>query len=246
LGAAYTLSYGGGLVSGDDIALECCVGNDRTLVLLTQGNTKIFKPSDATSRQRQMLEIEVEAKASIILLPAPVTCFAQASYQQFQTIRLANDTSSVILLDWLTSGRTSRGEAWEFANYRSENSIRLGPKLIAQDVLWLKNDPIMGSIRSRVEPYQCYATLLLFGPIARTIIDRFEIEWDDIRQISLARKPNQEPKDILWSFSSLLGGKGAIVRCAGLEIETVRTWLKYRLKSLDEVLGRDLYRNAWA
>lgn len=40
---AYMLAYGGGLVSGDEVALSIEVERGGTLVLLTQGSTKVFK-----------------------------------------------------------------------------------------------------------------------------------------------------------------------------------------------------------
>lgn len=42
VGLAYLLSYGGGLVATDEIDMRCSVGEGCSLVLLTQGNTKVL------------------------------------------------------------------------------------------------------------------------------------------------------------------------------------------------------------
>ncbi|MCE5165833.1 hypothetical protein HAX54_012554 [Datura stramonium] len=39
----YTITYGGGIVSGDSIACDITVGDDCTTVLTTQASTKVYK-----------------------------------------------------------------------------------------------------------------------------------------------------------------------------------------------------------
>ncbi|CAG8633583.1 7473_t:CDS:2 [Diversispora eburnea] len=56
---------------------------------------------------------------NFLQLPGPTTCFQSADYSQYQKFKLEDDISSLIVLDWFTSGRMSRGERWEFANYKS-------------------------------------------------------------------------------------------------------------------------------
>ncbi|KAF8312388.1 UreD-domain-containing protein [Clavulina sp. PMI_390] len=132
---AYMLSYGGGLVSGDSIELDVDVGSNSSLMLLTQGSTKIFKtrarptqsalgnnathssnstPSSSTITT-QKLNAVIQPSGALILLPDPVTCFASSSYSQTQIFRLPPITvtgserhsgaASAIVLDWFTSGR---------------------------------------------------------------------------------------------------------------------------------------------
>ncbi|CAG8542955.1 5377_t:CDS:2 [Diversispora eburnea] len=70
----------------------------------------------------------------LLQLPGPTTCFQSADYSQYQKFKLEDDTSSLIVLDWFTSGRMSRGERWEFVNYKSGIDILIGDeeKLIFQ------------------------------------------------------------------------------------------------------------------
>ncbi|KAJ1963383.1 hypothetical protein GGI12_002087, partial [Dipsacomyces acuminosporus] len=141
---SYILSYGGGIVHGDQIHADVRSGTGCALMLLTQGSTKVYKhragrpPSYLENKRMngkfdinqtyQTLLIDVEPGALVCLLPDPVTCFKGALYNQRQAVRLHDTSSSLILLDWMTSGRMSRGERWEFEKYFSVNVVCLGTK----------------------------------------------------------------------------------------------------------------------
>ena len=40
----YTITFGGGLVEGDNITLDVDVGEDCTVVVTTQASTKVYRP----------------------------------------------------------------------------------------------------------------------------------------------------------------------------------------------------------
>ncbi|CBQ68735.1 conserved hypothetical protein [Sporisorium reilianum SRZ2] len=128
--ALYMVGYGGGLVSGDSVDLDVDVGPGCCLLILTQGSTKVFKtrtsrptlgvstasftsaPSSQSSgggqsMTRQNVRFLVRAHATLVLLPDPVTCFASARYDQVQRFDLRARSSSCIVLDWITPGRTA-------------------------------------------------------------------------------------------------------------------------------------------
>lgn len=196
------------------------------------------------------MHVELASHAFIVLLPAPVSCWTRASYAQTQRFDLPADrTASVVLLDWLSSGREARGERWAFARCRTENVVRIGGKAIARDVLLLEDDgadPDVPSYRAAVEPYACYATLILHGPRVRALIDGIAADWRAARTVRQASRGAQRAlDDVLWSYCSLDDDRGGIVRCAGRDTELVRAWLRERLRPLEAMLGRDLYRNAW-
>lgn len=129
--AMYVVGYGGGLVSGDSVELDVDVGMGCCLVVLTQGSTKVFKTrvsrptrgvstASFTSNRRIAEEEEVKVatrqnfrflirpNSTLVLLPDPVTCFANARYDQIQRFDLRHpSSSSCIVLDWITPGRTA-------------------------------------------------------------------------------------------------------------------------------------------
>ena len=262
---AVCVGAGGGLVSGDTVDLKITIEADAHLVLLTQGNTKVFRErsggaytsvlaaGEAQPATRQRLCVEIASGASLFLMPAPVTCFEGAAYSQRQSFHLADaQTSSLLLLDWFTSGRLARGESWAFERYRSSNEIFVAGKRIANDVLLLEQKPrgavgteqkSRGGIAARMGPYACYCTLLIVGKPLAALLAQFQ---------RLAHATQQyrrtEPESLVWSFSELEQGTEmacGIVRCAGVETETVREWLAHHLEPLMPIVGSDIYRAAF-
>jgi len=56
------------------------------------------------------------------------------------------------------------------------------------------------------------------------------------------------PKELLWSLSPVASqdGSGAVLRVAALETEMVKNWLSTALNGLQNVIGSDVYRRAFA
>ncbi|KAJ3548331.1 hypothetical protein NMY22_g1303 [Coprinellus aureogranulatus] len=290
----YVLSYGGGLIGGDEVVLTAEVKDKARAVILSQGSTKVFKVrvgsrlaassgralprSTPTARLQsattppslqqttdtindsvaaplttQTMEYSVEEGAGLYLLPEPVTCFRDASYKQIQRFYLKR-TSSLVLLDSITSGRQAWGENWDFSKYCSLNEVWIGGKVVAKDVMLLagpniqEDPPDSGhiskrSLREKLAPYSCYAMVLLYGPQVRETICDIEALYK--QETVFQRK---KPTDCIWSFSLLGEGPldGAIIRAAGKETEGVRSCLKYILRHLDKTIGADTYRRAFS
>ncbi|CEH16945.1 Urease accessory protein UreD [Ceraceosorus bombacis] len=106
----------------------------------------------------------------------------------------------------------------------------------------------------RCHPYTTYVTLLLVGPDCEQAIHHLKAAFAKIEQGVLPA--SKQPDDLIWSLSELhcepqqsdLGKRsplrGAIVRVAGKETQTVRAWLAKHLQSMVDVVGPDLYRQA--
>lgn len=202
----------------------------------------------------QVMEYSVEGGAGLYLLPEPVTCFRDAAYKQIQRFHLKR-TSSLVLLDSITSGRQACGEDWDFAKYYSLNEVWVEEKLVAKDVMLLAGPETQeGSnrthsripkrqLRDQLAPYSCYAMVLLFGPQVLDIVQDLQAQYKE--EIVFQRK---KPTDSIWSLS-LLGESpldGAIVRVAAKETEVVRSCLKSILRQLDKTIGVDTYQRAFA
>ncbi|KAJ2063450.1 hypothetical protein GGI17_001666 [Coemansia sp. S146] len=238
---SYLMSYGGGIVHGDRIHVDVRVGSKCALVLLTQGSTKVFRsqPSPVLTEQTyQTIVIDVEPDALLCLLPDPVTCFKDAMYNQRQLVTLHSPASSVVLLDWMTSGRMSRGERWDFAKYFSVNVIRTSDRIIIRDALLLQD-----SFATRMEPIDAFALILVLGPAVAEVAQTFR-EEHKAQRIKPFR-PNathdhaSEEQGILWSVSEIdeHGVCGVAVRAAGPSTEELKDWIKRRLVSLKPTVG---------
>lgn len=277
VGVLYVVSFGGGLVSGDQVSLDVDVGSDTRLLMLTQGSTKVYRerrggdlpgriaaPLPEAPVSRQTMRYLVRPGATLVLLADPVTCFARARYSQVQRVDLrCADTSSLVLLDWFTSGRLAVDEGarlpelWHFYLYHSRNEVRANGEVIARDVQWLEQ-ALPGPLRAdtptelarRCQPYTCYATLILFGVETGEVRSALLQEFASIQQSQpLVRAGGSSvassvrPPEVLWSASPLdMGARGVVVRLASIETHALRSWLRERLKPLRALIGDDLYR----
>lgn len=133
------LTYGGGLVGGDSIHLRITVGSGSRLSLLTQGSTKIFKASPATSTAKdttkpaaatasvttqQHLDVTIEGDAALLYLPDHNQPYAESRYEQTQRFRLRDGArGSLCVLDWVSEGRAARGESWLLGRWSGRNEV---------------------------------------------------------------------------------------------------------------------------
>jgi urease accessory protein len=272
----YVMSYGGGLVGGDCMQLIVEVGKECKLLLLSQGSTKVFKtragnrastrfrrsspkpsPSLSSSLQAvttQSMEVSIAPDSALFLLPDPVTCFRSASYTQVQTFHLAG-SASIVLLDWITSGRKSMGEDWDFLRYYSVNEVFVEGRRVARDVLLLDNSFLdtqsasssnatsrapLRTLKDRLAPYSCYAMLLLYGPQTHGVVTDLQAKY---RTISIFKRA--APERFLWSLTPVDDGKGSVIRAAGVDTEDVKNWFKEVLRGLEAVVGIDEYRKVF-
>ncbi|KAF9076154.1 UreD-domain-containing protein [Rhodocollybia butyracea] len=260
----YALTYGGGLVAGDCIHLSVKVECGAKLVLLSQGSTKVFKtrlqqrlssvqrslddtPMGTPSQSQitlQKMDFTISSNGALFLLPDPVTCFRSASYNQIQTFHIAKDTS-LVLLDWVTSGRKSLGETWVFSRYYSVNEVVVEGKRIAKDVMLLEDDASESSLSRRLaeklDPFSCYATLILRGSLVEKTIASLTARYQNISVMQ-----QRIVEDILWSISPIgSDNDGVVIRVAGKETEDVKCWLSEALSPLEDIVGVDVYRMAF-
>ena len=185
----------------------------------------------------------VEPTGALFLLPDPVTCFQSASYKQKQTFYLSRD-ASLVVLDWLTSGRRTMGEEWAFSRYYSANEVWVDGKRIANDVMLLEDrEDYSRALRDRLAPYSCYAMVILCGPLVQAVIDGMIAQHS---RISVLRA--KIPPDMLWSLSPSVseGMRWAVVRVAAKETEVVKRWLGQALQELQYIVGIDVYRKAFS
>lgn len=189
------------------------------------------------------MHVTVRDQGIILLLVDPVTCFREASYIQHQVFRLSS-TASLVVLDWITAGRISRGEDWDFSRYQSINEVYVDGRRHVRDALCLEAAQDAPSslphrtLRDRLAPYRCYATVFLFGPLVVDLAQNLVADQAQISQLQL-----KKPPDFLWSISAVEGGW--VIRAAAVETETVREWLREALSGLSVIIGSQVYSKAF-
>ncbi|KAF1355917.1 UreD-domain-containing protein [Lizonia empirigonia] len=255
----FLLTYGGGIVAGDSIDLDVHLDHGTRLLLLTQGSTKIFKTVDPKVVSHQHMNVHVKRGAALVYLPDPVQPFAHTAFSQSQIYHLKEEEGSLCVCDWVTSGRSARGENWDIYEYRSRNEVWTeevsGKKrLLLRDNLILdKNGRTDMRLSSRMDGYSVFGTLIVRGPVfaslAKFFLDEFEAlpriggrNWGDQAQVQLsgkeqrrAERQGRENKDaVVWSAANVR--EFVLVKFASMEVEGSRNWLRDMIKEEGSVL----------
>jgi urease accessory protein UreH len=182
----FILSYGGGLVGGDQVNLSIDVKTRAKLSLATQGHTKIFKSPSRDVVTRQTLHVNIAPNAAVCLLPDPVQPFEASVYEQIQIFKLAR-SASLCLLDWVTQGRTARGENWSFVKWVGRNEVwtvaddQAAPdRLLVRDAVILDSKqvhPQLPTLRDSMHGEGVIGTLVLRGPLMKALGEFFLAEF---------------------------------------------------------------------
>ncbi|KAL3632330.1 hypothetical protein CASFOL_025314 [Castilleja foliolosa] len=245
----YTISYGGGIVSGDSIAFDVTVGDGCTAVLTTQSSTKVYK-SIGSKCSEQVLEANIGQDALLVVIPDPVTCFSTANYSQVQIFKVVPE-SSLLVVDWITSGRHERGEKWAFSRYKSTNRILLqDDEPVFLDTILLEQGT-HSSISERMQDYQAIAMIVLLGPKLKLI--QIQIQ-EDVKKlmsqqlhfpsVGSSERHRSLPKPSFIASCSTFGPKGigVVIRVASTTTEAVYSFLQHQLASMEPLLGASPYR----
>jgi urease accessory protein len=223
----YAATYGGGLLGGDAIGIDVRVEHGAKAMLSTQASTKVYRSDVPTS---QGLRAHVADDSLLVLLPDPVTPFAHSRYTQEQQIELA-DSANLIAVDWMTAGRVSSGERWQFTSYASRTWLRRAGRLVMHDATLLS--PEDGDVAERLARFNCLAWAVAIGPAVRAAAGRLAG--------SVGEAPVPRHADLLLSAAPL-EDDGVLLRIAGTSAQQVGAVLKQHLNFVPSLLGDDPWR----
>ena len=230
---AYTSSFGGGLVAGDQTRLEVQLRPSTRCFLGTQASTKIYR-NPASLPSGHETRATLDAESLLVFAPDPVQAFAGSMYSQRQRFDLAPD-ASLVLLDWFTSGRAARGERWECSRFASRNEVFVDGRCVFLDSLLLSPDDGELGSNHRLGRFNCVATILLLGPMLHSIAARL-VE-------TIKSEPVGRRSDLVFSASPL--ADGAVLRIAGVSVEAVGRLIHHHLQPVSEQLGDDPWARKW-
>ncbi|KAL1829446.1 hypothetical protein ACET3Z_007858 [Daucus carota] len=245
----YALTYGGGIVSGDSISCEFTIGDGCTAVLTTQASTKVYKCVGSRCSV-QIYEARIGIDALLVVIPDPVTCFSTAKYSQKQVFRIMSN-SSLLIVDWITSGRHESGEKWDFTHYKSTNHIYLeGDEPLFLDTVLLEQGST-GTIAERVQDYQVLAMVIILGPklkhvqtkvqedVKNMMSEQLQLPATSLRRYSAPSTSHSLIKPSFLASCSPFGpqGSGVVIRIAAMTTESVYRFLQQQLASLEPLVG---------
>ena len=248
---AFLLSYGGGIVPGDKVALRVHVDRGCRLGLLTQGSTKLYKSLDPNLVSAQTLTATVEDGAALLMLPDPLQPFRDSVYEQRQVFHVHRH-ANLLLLDWISEGRRAMGEIWDLTSLKSMNEVwrfdeatPLGasnPRLMIRDnvLLHASRCPAVpdGSVRQHVGGMGIFGTLIVGGPVFENLCHVFlgefaalprigEINWA-MDNDSKKSADDDGGAGIIWSAAAARGY--TIVKFGAQDVDRARRWLRGMLE----------------
>lgn len=226
---AFTSSFGGGLVAGDQTQLEVTVGTGANCYLSTQSSTKIYR-NPSTRPCSHTTNAVLDPESLLIFAPEPVQAFAESQYTQRQKFDLRSG-AGLVLLDWFTSGRAARGERWAFARLESRNDIFLNGERVLVDSILLSST----TVRQYMGRFNCYAVLLLMGTPLKAAVDALVHAF--------VASPIEKRGAHCFSASPIQDG--ILIRIAGIEVENVRRTVQEHLGFAEELLGDNPWARKW-
>lgn len=260
----YLLTYGGGLVAGDNIDLHVDCAPSTRLILLTQGSTKIFKSPSRSIVSTQITTFSIADDAVLVYLPDPVQPFGQSVFEQKQIYDLQGTRANLCVCDWVCEGRSARGEKWQFQSYTSRNEVWSAPlhgarRLLLRDNLILDNEARANEhVLRRMDGLGIVATLTLGGPLFEALGSFFILEFGSLPRLGgrrweeeqegtetsprerwRARRLAQEKRDgLLWTAAKTRGF--VVIKFGARQVEGAKRWLKMMLEedgSIEEIVG---------
>jgi urease accessory protein len=224
---AYTSSFGGGLVAGDQTRLDLKIGAGARCFVGTQASTKIYR-NPASLPSGHVTRATLEENSLLVFAPDPVQAFADSTYTQRQEFHLGSG-ASLALVDWLTSGRAARGERWAFNRFQSRSDVFVsGERVFVESVLLSSGQGAL-TAQHRAGRFNCFAILLLIGASLQDAAQRL---LQDI-----AARPVERSGQLVCSASPIRDG--VLLRVAGESVEEVGRQLHLHLKPLAALLGDD-------
>jgi urease accessory protein len=205
------------------------------------------------------MNIHVQENAALVYLPDPVQPFAHTAFSQSQIYHLKEEQGNLCVCDWVTSGRSARGENWDIYEYKSRNEVwtvgAAGKKrLLLRDNLILDKHGKTGMpLASRMDNYSVFGTLIIRGPVfsslAKFFLDEFEAlpriggrNWGDVVQPELQaheqrqyeRQQRETADGLVWSAANVRGF--VLVKFASREVEGCRNWLRDMIREEGSLL----------
>ncbi|KAL3478629.1 UreD urease accessory protein-domain-containing protein [Aspergillus californicus] len=262
----YLLTYGGGLLPGDQVDVSITLEPRTRLVVTTpQGSTKIFKTEPSAGRtlsdkSRQALDVRIGKGAALCYLPDPSAPFKDSRYEQIQAFTVENTAkdsarSSLCVLDWVTQGRTSRGENWDFQLWKGKNEIwmtdgssnsengekKKTKRLLLRDSLILDDEtdsqsqaPSKSIIRERTSPHGVIGTLILYGPVFESLSSFIVNRFSSLPRIGARNWSSSAPAavestpeyDSQVTYTAARVRAGCVlVKFGAADFETAKDWL---------------------
>lgn len=206
---AHLHNVSGGLLGGDQLALNVNVGAGASVQLTTTGATRIYRPRQAALATMQSNEFAVNEGALLEYVPDAIIPFAGARFSQTTTIHLEQG-AGLFWWEILAPGREARGETFEYDCVEMKTDIAALGQPIASERIRI--EPLKRSTHcfGRLGPYRTWATFCI-AQVGRGAAEWLALE-QELREQAI---PLTQHGETLWGISTL-PAHGLMVRCVAV------------------------------
>ena len=200
------MSSSSGIMAGDHQEYELIARKGSKLEFTSNEYEKINKMEGGSATRTST--IMVEDDATMYYNPQPTIPFADSALESLVNVHLANESSRFIMKEVLSSGRSARGENFQYRFYHNLINVYEGNTLIYRDNSRFNPSMTDLSGMGMYEGYQRFGTLLLFHC-------NKDSEW-----IQKARTMLDEAPDIDGGVTAV-PGDGVVIRALGKQSDSL-------------------------
>lgn len=203
---AHIHNVSGGLLGGDELAMQVRVGPAASVQLTSTGATRIYRARDAASVTRQSNDITVEEGGLLEYVPDALIPFSGARFCQRTVIRLASG-AGLFWWEILAPGREARGEVFQYECVEMKTDVMALGRSIAAERIRLEPGECDLASPARFGRHRYWATFY----VCRVGLD--PSTWLSAEeQLRKVAQRLSRPDQTLWSISTLVR-HGLIIRC---------------------------------
>lgn len=231
----------GGVLGGDHLTLEACIGEGARAQITTTSATRIYRSRGDVPPSYQLNALSVGENGLLELLPDPVIPFAGSAYRQRTQISLA-DGAGLFWWETVAPGREARNECFDYDLLGLEVEIQAKDRPIALEYARLEPKQRSLSSQVRLGAYRYFSTFYICKVgVAAAQWTALESELGQLAQ-AMTRAD-----ETLWGVSTLVRD-GLVIRglsCEGRHLSSglVAFWQTAKLALYGEVvtLPRKVY-----
>ena len=196
----------GGVLGGDQLAVEIDVGPSARVQLTTTGATRIYRSrSEDTEPARQHCTVRIQAGGLLEYLPDQLIPFAGSRYQQVTRIEMEQD-AGLFWWETIAPGRLARGESFAYELLQLQTDIVAAGQPIACERFKLEPQRAAMASPLRLGSYRYHTSFFLCRiglPAAR---------WQALeRELTELALRLTRADEIVWGVSTLVA-HGLLVR----------------------------------
>jgi urease accessory protein len=231
----------GGVLGGDHLTLEACIGEGARAQITTTSATRIYRSRGDVPPSYQLNALSVGENGLLELLPDPVIPFAGSAYRQRTQITLA-DGAGLFWWETVAPGREARNECFDYDLLGLEVEIQAKGKPIALE--YARLEPKQRSLASQVRlgAYRYFSTFYICK------VGVAAAQWTALEnELGQLAQDMTRADETLWGVSTLVRD-GLVIRglsCEGRHLSSglVTFWRAAKLALYGEVvtLPRKVY-----